>query len=83
MTQRTGAFSAEVVANNEVTIEDVLERFPEVGRIANAVYEPEGVRLFLTTPMSRFGGRTAMQLLEQGQEDKVLSALAADYEGLS
>jgi hypothetical protein len=68
---------------DQENVDRYLARFPEIDRLAHQVYEPEGIRLFLTTPMPRFDGRTALQLLEDGQADRVLSALAADYEGLS
>lgn len=61
---------------------DVLDRFPEIARIGRAVYNAEGLRLFLTMPSPRFDGRTALDLIEAGEEDRVLSALGADYEGL-
>jgi hypothetical protein len=59
-----------------------LARFPEVARLGQAVYTPEGLRLFLTTPSPRFDGRTGLHLLRAGDGDRVISALAADYEGL-
>jgi hypothetical protein len=60
-----------------------LDRFPEIARLALSVYTPDGVRLFLTTPMARFDGRTALDLLDAGEVERVQSALAADYEWLS
>lgn len=63
----------------------LIERFAkiqEIIRLGHAVYTPDGFRQFMTTPLAEFDGRTALQLLEIGQADKVLSSLAADYEGL-
>ncbi|HEY7030192.1 MAG TPA: antitoxin Xre/MbcA/ParS toxin-binding domain-containing protein [Thermomicrobiales bacterium] len=60
-----------------------LAQFPDIAQLALAVYTPEGVRLFMTEPSSRFDGRTALELLESGDAQRVLSALAADYEWLS
>jgi hypothetical protein len=60
-----------------------LAQFPEIAQLALAVYTPKGVRLFMTERSSRFDGRTALELLEIGEAQLVLSALAADYEWLS
>ena len=59
-----------------------LARVQEIARLGLAVYTPEGLRQFLTTPLPVFDGHAALQLIELGQEDRVLAALAADYEGL-
>ncbi|MBI4322390.1 MAG: DUF2384 domain-containing protein [Chloroflexi bacterium] len=59
-----------------------LAKIQEIVRLGQAVYTPEGFRRFLTTPLAEFDGRTALQLIEIGQADRVLAALAADYEGL-
>jgi HSP20 family protein len=59
-----------------------LERFPTVATLGNAVYTPEGLHLFLTSPAERFDGRTALDLLHGGEEDRVVSALASDYEAV-
>ncbi len=59
-----------------------LAKMQEIIRLGHAVYTPEGFRRFLSTPLDEFDGRTALQLIESGQADRVLSALAADYEGL-
>jgi hypothetical protein len=60
-----------------------LERFPEIADLALTGYTPKGVKLFMTTPSPRFDGRTALELIEAGEAQRVLSALAADYEWLS
>jgi hypothetical protein len=70
-------------ANDALAADDLLARFLEVARIGRAVYTAEGLRLFLTTPSPRFGGRTGLHLLRAGDCDRVISVLAADYEGLS
>ncbi len=54
----------------------------EICELARAVYTPEGVEAFLSTPLAAFDGRTALELMGLGEYDKVISALAADYEGL-
>ncbi len=59
-----------------------LARLHVIADLGTTVYTPEGFAQFLITPLQTFGGRTALQLIEQGQADAVLAALAADYEGL-
>jgi len=59
-----------------------LAKIEEIIDLGHKVYTPEGFRRFLTTPLAEFDGRTALQLMEGGKTDRVLSALAADYEGL-
>jgi uncharacterized protein (DUF2384 family) len=46
------------------------------------VYTPEGFREFLRTPLPTFEDKTPLQMIELGQADEVISALASDYEGL-
>jgi hypothetical protein len=55
-----------------------LAQIVELGRL---VYSPEGWHQFLTLPQARFGGRTALQLLQHGEADRVIGALATDYDG--
>jgi hypothetical protein len=50
--------------------------------LGTIVYTPEGFAQFLITPLPTFGGRSALRMIEQGQEGAVFAALAADYEGL-
>ncbi|MFL5762285.1 MAG: antitoxin Xre-like helix-turn-helix domain-containing protein [Thermomicrobiales bacterium] len=59
-----------------------LSRIQEITELGHAVYSPEGLERFLTTPLPVFDGATALQMIEIGHADRVLSALAADYEGL-
>lgn len=54
----------------------------QISKLARTVYTPEGVEAFLTTPMTVFGGRTALELMSLGDYDRVIGALSADYEGL-
>jgi transcriptional regulator with XRE-family HTH domain len=56
-----------------------LQEIIELGRL---VYTPEGFRQLMKTPLAAFEGRTALKLLERGEAERVLAALAADYEGL-
>jgi DNA-binding XRE family transcriptional regulator len=64
------------------TARERLSRIQEITELGRAVYSPEGLEQFLSTPMAVFGGSTALQMIEIGQADRVLAALAADYEGL-
>ncbi len=59
-----------------------LAKLQEISELGLLVYTRDGLRQFLTTPLPDFDGHTALQLIELGQEDRVLAALAADYEGL-
>ena len=62
----------------------VAERLAQLAQIVELgalVYSPEGWQQFLTLPQPRFGGRTALQLIERGEAQRVLGALATDYEG--
>ena len=59
-----------------------LAQFPEVRNLGLVVYTPEGLGLFLRSPQPRFGGRSAIELMADGQAERVLAALAADHEGL-
>ena len=52
------------------------------GQLGLIVYTREGFDLFMTTPMAVFDNHTAIQLIEIGRGDEVLSAFAADYEGM-
>jgi transcriptional regulator with XRE-family HTH domain len=59
-----------------------LSRIREITELGRAIYTEEGMQRFLTTPLPVFDGATALQMIENGQADRVLAALAADYEGL-
>jgi transcriptional regulator with XRE-family HTH domain len=59
-----------------------LAQLREIADLGLTVYTPDGFPRYLATPLPTFGGRTALQLIEQGEGDRVLAALAADYEGL-
>jgi hypothetical protein len=59
-------------------------RLAQIQRVVDlglTVYTPEGFTHFMATPLPTFGGLTALQLIERGQVDRVLGALATDYEG--
>jgi DNA-binding XRE family transcriptional regulator len=58
-----------------------LAKIQQVVELGRVVYTPDGFARFMATPLPAFGGLTALQLIERGEPDRVLSALAADYEG--
>jgi transcriptional regulator with XRE-family HTH domain len=59
-----------------------LAQLQEIIELGLIVFTTDGFRRFLTTPMAAFGGRSAAQLIEAGEGERVLAELAADYEGL-
>lgn len=70
---------------NEVPSRDAIRDYAkirDIAELAGKVYAPEGVTTFLSTPLPVFEGRTALELMALGEYDRVLAALAADYEGL-
>ncbi len=60
----------------------VLAVLKQVVELACRVYSPDGVFTYLDAPKPSFGGRTAFQLIADGDSARVLAALAADHEGL-
>lgn len=58
-----------------------LGQLAQIVELGQLVYSAEGWRQFLSMPQSRFGGRSALQLIERGEAKRVLGALATDYEG--
>ncbi len=59
-----------------------LAKLKQIASLAEKVYTVEGVEEFLFTPLEEFGGHTAYDILSLGEYDRVIAALAADYEGL-
>ena len=53
----------------------------EIVDLGLIVYTPEGFVQFMSTPFPVFDGQTALQLVERGETERVMGALAADYEG--
>ena len=53
----------------------------EIAELGGIVYGPERLGDFMSAPLAEFEGRTPLQLVERGEADRVLAALAADYEG--
>jgi transcriptional regulator with XRE-family HTH domain len=58
-----------------------LAKLKEISELGQAVYTPEGLREFLSTPLPVFAGRTGFDLLQLGDYEPVIGALAADFEG--
>jgi len=61
----------------------IARQYPGVVELGSIVYEDSQLVSFLLKPMERFGGRSAIELLRSGEERRVLSALASDFEWLS
>lgn len=60
---------------------EIFARLQQIAQLGQIVYT-QGFTQFMTTPLHAFQGRTAVKLLERGESEQVLAALAADYEGL-
>lgn len=58
-----------------------MAQLREIAELGAAVYGRERLADFLVAPLAELGGLTAIQLIERGEGDRVLAALAADYEG--
>ncbi|MCC6704746.1 MAG: helix-turn-helix transcriptional regulator [Thermomicrobiales bacterium] len=54
----------------------------EICEVGLMVYKPEGLKLFLRSKLPDFDGQTAFDMLELGDTESVIGALAMDYEGL-
>jgi DNA-binding XRE family transcriptional regulator len=59
-----------------------LAQIQAVRDLGLAVYTPDGFQVFLQTPLPLFNGRTPLQMIEQGEIERVFDALATEYEGL-
>ena len=67
-----------------------LAKLDEIVTLGLMVYTVDGLKEFLTTPLSVFDlpgatlreRYTALDLMQLGEFDRVISALAADFEGL-
>lgn len=58
-----------------------LAKLQEIAELGLIVYTPEGFTEFLMVPHRALEGRTPLQLIEQGQADRVFADLAGEYEG--
>jgi transcriptional regulator with XRE-family HTH domain len=59
-----------------------LTQLQEIAELAQMVLTPEGVVLFMQRSAPAFGGCTALQLIEDGEGERVVGALAGLYEGV-
>ena len=59
-----------------------LAKLDEIVTLGLMVYTLDGLKEFLTTPLPVFDRYTALDLMQIGEFDRVISALAADFEGL-
>jgi DNA-binding transcriptional regulator YiaG len=53
-----------------------------IAALAAKVYTKEGARQFFTTPLARFGDKSATDLMLEGNFNSVAGVIAADYEGV-
>lgn len=58
-----------------------LAKLKEIVELGHRVYTPEGLKEFLSIPLNIFGGRSGFDLIQLGEYESVLAALAADFEG--
>ena len=58
-----------------------MAKLREIAELGAAVYTRERLGDFMATPLAEHGGLTPLQLIERGEADRVLGALASDYEG--
>jgi transcriptional regulator with XRE-family HTH domain len=58
-----------------------MAQLREIADLGAAVYSRERLGDFMSAPLAEFDGLTPLQLIERGEADRVLAALAADYEG--
>ena len=59
-----------------------LAKLKEIEELGLLVYTPDGLKEFMRTPMTAFDGHSALEMITLGQHERVIAALAADYEGL-
>jgi transcriptional regulator with XRE-family HTH domain len=58
-----------------------LARLKEIASLGRMIYTAEGLKEFLSTPLPIFGGKAGLDLLQLGDYEPVMAALAADFEG--
>lgn len=58
-----------------------LAKLKEIKELGLMIYTPEGLKEFLNTPLPIFNGHCALELLQLGEYETIISALAADFEG--
>ena len=58
-----------------------MAQLREIAELGTTVYTAERLVDFMSAPLAEFGGLTPLQLIERGEAERVMAALAADYEG--
>ena len=58
-----------------------LAKLKEIAELGRSVYTLEGFKEFLATLLPVFEGRTGFDLMQLGDYEVVIGALAADFEG--
>lgn len=66
----------------DVDVRARLVKLQEIATLGLMVYTADGLKEFLTTPLPVFDKYTAIDLMSIGEFDRVIGALAADFEGL-
>ena len=66
----------------DIDVRNRLAKLQEIATLGLMVYTNDGLKEFLTTPLPIFDKHTAMDLMSIGEYDRVIGALAADFEGL-
>jgi len=59
-----------------------LDTLNQIGELGEAVFGREVFLRFMKLPHPIFDGLTPWEMIERGEADRVLSALAAEHEGL-
>ena len=81
----TGKILGDIVAPiplpNDSEALSRLAKLKEITELGLMVYTAVGFQEFLKTPLPVFAGRCAFDLLQLGDYETVLSAIAADFEG--
>lgn len=58
-----------------------LAKLKEILDLGLMVYSSPGLHEFLSTPLPIFNGRSGFELIQLGEYEPVIAALAADFEG--
>jgi transcriptional regulator with XRE-family HTH domain len=59
-----------------------LAQLQEIAELGRMVYTPKGLVLFLQSRFPEFNGCTGLELIEGGEGERVIGALASDFEGV-
>jgi transcriptional regulator with XRE-family HTH domain len=58
-----------------------LAKLKEIVDLGLQIYQPQGLKEFLITPLPIFAGRSGLDLMTLGEFEPVIAALVADFEG--